>query len=79
MKKITRMHGIEVKAKRIPDTLVLFRTKTTGRVHEYHRTYSKRLFIAGNRKFVVWAGMICWLRNAYRGHYVVWEQQPIAA
>jgi hypothetical protein len=80
MSKITTMHGIPVKAKRIPDDLVLFRTKNPGeRVHTYHRTYAKRLFISGKRKFVIWAGMICWLRDAYRGHYVVWTQEPIGA
>lgn len=70
-----KMYGLTVQAQTIKDDLVLFRASTTGRTHNYKRTYSKRLFVYGKRKFVIWQGMICWLRNAYRGHYVVWSMQ----
>jgi len=38
----------------------------------YRKTYNTRIYYAGHRKFVLWDGMVCWLRRAYHGHYVVW-------
>lgn len=70
-----KMYGLTVQPETIKDDLVLFRTPTHNRNHHYKRTYAKRMFHCGNRKFVIWQGMICWLRNAYRGHYVVWTMQ----
>lgn len=63
------------KSKKIRDDLVLFRAHSEGRLHHYKRTYSKRMYFVGHRKFVIWGGMICWLRNAYKGHFVVWTME----
>lgn len=66
-----------VKSRRIADTKVLFRAYTDSRIHNYKRTYSKRIYFLGHRKFVIWNGMICWLRNAYKNFWVVWTMEPI--
>lgn len=63
------------KSRRCNPGLVLFRKATSGRTHEYGKTYAKRIYYVGQRKFVIWDGMVCWLRRAYRGHYVVWTMQ----
>ena len=41
----------------------------------YRKTYNTRVYFVGQRKFVLWDGMICWLRKSYRNHYVVWKMQ----
>jgi len=46
---------------------------------KYRKTYNTRIYHDGNRKFVLWNGFVCWLRRAYRGHYVVWTMQAQGA
>lgn len=41
----------------------------------YRKTYNTRMYFSGHRKFVLWDGMVCWLRRSYRGHYVVWTME----
>lgn len=50
----------------------------------YRKTYNTRVYFVGQRKFVLWNGMVCWLRRTYhltglRGKYCVnWMQAPSA-
>lgn len=58
-------------SKRISKHLVLFKDYSG----KYRKTYNTRIYFNGQRKFVLWDGMICWLRKSYRNHYVVWTMQ----
>lgn len=69
--------GSRIPSEKISDKLVLFRAWTGTRTHLYKRTYAKRMYHVGRRKFVIWNGMICWLRNAYKGHFVVWQMESL--
>jgi len=60
-----------VPSKRVPKKSILFKDGDGN----YRTTYNGRIYFKGNRKFVLWQGMVCWLRNAYRGHFVVWTME----
>jgi len=57
---------------------VLYRVATPGRVYTYKKTYSKRIYQLGRRRFVIWHGMVSFVCNAYKGKLVVWSQVPMS-
>jgi len=70
---MTRIHNL--KSRRCSKHNILFKDHDGN----YRKTYNTRIYYVGRRKFVLWDGMVAWLRRAYRGHYVVWTMEAQAS